>query len=342
MKRWKVHALRAVAVGVLISAASLLAFVGEVRADELPPIPSMQTVTFTSYSKPGAPEGIQRSYYFFAPVVDEDPKLPLLINLHGWGVDPYTGDWIGGEGRFSAFAQANHFILVSPVGEGLSWNAGPCCAPAWPEIDDVKFISEVIDHVAANHRVDRARVYAIGMSNGAFLAYRLACERPDLIAAVGSVAGALLSREGIGVECDPGRPVPVIEIHGTLDWLVPWEGGLRPEGEGELNLWALSTLDTVGYWAMNNSCSLETDQKTTFAGPKDVTCNQFRACKSDAIVELCTVLGGGHNWPGSAIDLYEDVDKEYFWWWGYMTREIATHEVLWRFVSRYHQPPAAE
>ncbi len=268
---------------------------------------------------------IERTYRVLAPLVDGQPKLPMLIVMHGWSFSAQQTIEVGG---WDGFAVASHFILVLPEGVGLSWNSfGSCCPPASTlGIDDVQFIADLIDDVAGQYRLDRARVYASGISNGASMAYRLACERPDLIAAVGSVTGTL------GEEtCAPGRPVPVIEIHGTADLLNPYHGGVGPIF-GNVTLGAPGT---VAVWAANNSCS--SNKKTTFAGA-DVTCEQYRACKADAKVELCTINGGGHNWPGSATDLYK-LDPVTFRWWGYQTNEIAAHEVIWNFVKQYRVNP---
>jgi polyhydroxybutyrate depolymerase len=319
-----------------LGAGVLLACGGEVRTGEVEQYvssdgaPQWQEKTLVS-------SGIQRRYLVLAPLVHGNPKLPLLISMHGWSWTPELH--VGALGWAESFVKANDVIVAFPEGVGSSWNAGSCCPPASgpQQIDDVQFIAKLIDDVAASYRLDRARVYASGLSNGAAMAYRVACERPDLIAAVGSVAGT------VRVPCAPGRPVPIIEIHGEGDLLSPYYGGLDMFGNP-----LPSIAETMGVWANNNSCLPGADKKTTFAGT-DVTCEQFRACKDDAIVELCTVHGadgiggggGGHNWPGAAIDLYQTNPALYFWW-GYQTNEIAAHEVIWNFVKRYHQPPAAE
>ncbi|ACL64994.1 poly(3-hydroxybutyrate) depolymerase-like protein [Anaeromyxobacter dehalogenans 2CP-1] len=267
---------------------------------------------------------IERRYLILAPEVDGDPKLPMLIVMHGWSFSPEATVPVGLE----PFALANHVILVVPEGIGLSWNAYGCCPPAnVTGVDDVQFIADLIEDVAANHRLDRARVYASGISNGGGMAYRLACERPDLIAAIGSIAGGMGEEE-----CAPGRPVPVIEIHGDADWLSPY-----PEGYGPIfGNYTRGAPGTVVFWAANNGCALETHKQVTFSST-DVLCEQYRACKADAKAELCTVFGGGHNWPGSDFDLYE-MDPDVNWWWGYQTDDIDAHEVIWDFVKEYRLP----
>ncbi|ACG72802.1 Poly(3-hydroxybutyrate) depolymerase-like protein [Anaeromyxobacter sp. K] len=267
---------------------------------------------------------LERRYLILAPEVDGNPKLPMLIVMHGWSFSPEATVPVGLE----PFALANHFILVLPEGVGLSWNAHGCCPPANEAgIDDVQFIADLVEDVAAHHRLDRARVYASGISNGGGMAYRLACERPDLIAAIGSVAG------GMGDEaCAPGRPVPVIEIHGDADALSPYAEGYGPL----FGNYTRGAPGTVALWAANNGCALETDRKVTFSST-DVLCEQYRGCKADAKAELCTVYGGGHNWPGSAFDLYE-MDPVANWWWGYQTDDVAAHEVIWEFVKEYRLP----
>lgn len=312
---------RVVGALVLMGAASFLACGGE---------PQPTAGVEQAVSSSGTPQtvvkslvsnGVERSYRILAPTVDGDPKLPMLIMMHGWGFSPELSQVAIG---YDEFALANHFISVFPEGVGLSWNAGACCWPAnYLGVDDVQFISDLIDDVAASYRLDRARVYASGISNGAEMAYRLACERPDLIAAVGSVAGTLLQT------CTPGRPVPVIEIHGTADWLLPYDGGWDIFGNPVIGAPA-----TVGFWAGANGC--DANKKTTFSSA-DVTCEQYKACMAGAAVELCTVNGGGHNWPGAALDLYQ-MDPVNNWWWGYQTNELAAHAAIWNFVKQYHLP----
>ncbi|WP_232287494.1 alpha/beta hydrolase family esterase [Anaeromyxobacter dehalogenans] len=208
--------------------------------------------------------------------------------------------------------------------------AGESTPARHPGLPDAVRRSPSNDRLAlpANHRLDRARVYASGISNGGGMAYRLACERPDLIAAIGSIAG------GMGTEeCAPGRPVPAIEIHGDADPLSPYAEGLGPI----FGDYTRGAPGTVAFWAANNGCALETEKKVTFSST-DVLCEQYRACKADARAELCTVFGGGHNWPGSAVDLYE-MDPEVNWWWGYQTDDIHAHEVIWEFVKEYRLVP---
>ena len=130
---------------------------------------------------------------------------------------------------------------------------------------------------------DRRRVYAVGHSNGGFLAHRLACEAADLFAAVGSVAGCL----GID-DCAPARPIPVLQMHGTADPLVAYGGG------GILGHPAAD--DNAAAWAARNGC---VEESVVGFQEDDVTCREWQDCDDGATVTLCSFEGMGHCWPGN-------------------------------------------
>jgi polyhydroxybutyrate depolymerase len=178
-------------------------------------------------------------------------------------------------------ADAEGFIVVYPQawGSPTSWNAGGCCDPAnTNNIDDVGFIHALIDELDAKLCVDDRRVYAMGMSNGGYLSQRLACELADRVAAIGPVAGTLAVQT-----CNPARPVPVFEVHGDQDPLVPY----------------MYAQQSVAYWADKYHCGSMT---TTFQNGA-ATCVTHSGCDAGADVVLCTIAGGGHQWPGGGITL---------------------------------------
>jgi len=144
-------------------------------------------------------------------------RRPLVVALHGWRNGPAA---LAAASRLDAFADAHGFLLAYGVGVGRSWNAGPCCGLAAANgTDDVAYLADVVAAVAGRHLVDRRRVYVLGFSNGGMLAERAACERPDLFAAAGSVAGPLL------VDCASPVPVRFAHLHGLDDTTVPYLGG---------------------------------------------------------------------------------------------------------------------
>jgi polyhydroxybutyrate depolymerase len=204
-------------------------------------------------------------------------------------------------------ADRNGFIAVYPegtaalLGDLRTWNAGKCCGTAVKKnIDDVGFISALIDKIVKKYGVDARRIYATGHSNGAQMSYRLACELSDKIAAIAPNAG-----EELIDGCHPVRPVPVIHIHGTADPCALYDGGQACGGCFSrflhVNLpgakWPCRAVrDVVAEHARLNGCGTKT--KTVFTKGA-VTCEKYEGCPADADVELCTIKGAGHIWAGA-------------------------------------------
>jgi pimeloyl-ACP methyl ester carboxylesterase len=144
--------------------------------------------------------------------------LPLVLNFHGFLEPPKLQQLLTGMDKE---ASKRGMIVAYPQGVGLSWNAGSCCGRAQAEkIDDVRYARDLVRELESELCIDKSRVYATGMSNGAIMSYRLACEAADVFAAVAPVDGVEALRE-----CSPRRPVPILAINGTSDLLVRWEGG---------------------------------------------------------------------------------------------------------------------
>jgi polyhydroxybutyrate depolymerase len=226
--------------------------------------------------------GAERSYRVVVPEDGTCAPRALVFDLHGLTSNPVQQDWITG---IDELARARGFVSVRPAGSGAvaSWNAGTCCGQAAQQgVDDVGFLDAVRARVAAAVEIDRRRVYATGLSNGAYLSHRLACERADVYAAVAPVAGVL----GL-TECASSRPVPVLQIHGTEDPLVPYDGGGLGGGP--------SARATAAFWAARNACD-QVPEVTFEEG--EARCERWSDCAGGADVELCTIGGGGHSWPG--------------------------------------------
>jgi polyhydroxybutyrate depolymerase len=212
-----------------------------------------------------------------------DPKsrTPVVINLHGYASD---GADQAGVSHMIAKSNAAGFIAVHPDGHDSprGWNAGVCCGSAASGgTNDTAWILSVLDALEAKLCVDPDRVYATGLSNGAFMAQRLACEAADRFAAIAPVAGVVGTPT-----CTPSRPVPVFEVHGTSDPIIPFGGGGFNGNE--------PVPTTVNRWVTANHC---TTTSTTFQHG-DATCVTHGGCAQNADVTLCTIDGGGHQWPG--------------------------------------------
>lgn len=226
--------------------------------------------------------GAERAYRVVVPDDGTCAARALVFDLHGLTSNPVQQDWITG---IDEQARARGFVSVRPAGGGVvtGWNAGTCCGQAAQQgVDDVGFLDAVRARVAAGVAIDPRRVYATGLSNGGYLSHRLACERADVYAAVAPVAGVL----GV-TECASSRPVPVLHVHGTADLLVPYDGGGLGGGP--------SARATAAFWAARNACD---EAPTVTFEHGAATCERWSGCAGGADVELCTIGGGGHSWPG--------------------------------------------
>jgi polyhydroxybutyrate depolymerase len=229
--------------------------------------------------------GELRSYTVFSPL-SQEPKMliPLVVAIHGYTVDSTEME---ASSHFDDLAQQDGFIVVYPQGLNNSWNAGSCCGHN--SNDDVGFIRALLDRLVSGGRVDPKRVFVTGMSNGGALAHRLACELSDRIAGVASVSGALLTDA-----CNPARPISVMEMHGTADSLVPFEGGFTA-GLGHFP----STISFMTRWATLDGCAIT--PTVTQSGITQTS--TWSGCREGMLVVLEAVAGADHSWfgPGDAL-----------------------------------------
>ena len=247
---------------------------------------------------------------------DRTKPVPVVLNFHGYSSNATEQNILAG---MADKADSAGFIAVHPEGIGItqSWNAGACCGEAASSaIDDIGFVGKIIDEVSSKACVDSHRVFATGMSNGGFLSHRIACELSNRVAAVAPVAGVL----GVPT-CNPTRPVPVFQFHGTLDGLVSYTGN---PGMG-----FPSVKQTMSGWATRNGCS-QTARETSKKG--EVTCVTYDNCKGGAEVSLCTVANGGHTWPGGT-----PVPSL-----GHTTNDIVATDAMWDFFVKHPLPKTTE
>ena len=215
---------------------------------------------------------------------------PVVMILHG-------GFGSGGQAfataRLAALADARGVVVVYPDGVASpggvrTWNAGGCCGYALTAgIDDIGFIDALLDQLETDLCIDRRRIHATGMSNGAQLSHRLACDRSWRIASVAPVAGTDNT-----LACAPTRPMPVMHIHGTADQNAPFAGGM---GCGLSGIDTTSAPDTIAAWQGRNGCPGSAKPRLV-AG--DGVCETHGRCRNEAEVVLCTIAAGGHTWPG--------------------------------------------
>lgn len=230
----------------------------------------------------------------------------MVISLHGHDSSATRHEELA---RLARVADQEGFLLVMPEGTGKmrfrdTWNAGRCCGAAVEDgVDDVAFVRELIDAVGQDVCVDPARVFVAGFGSGGMLAHRLACELSDRIAAVATVAGGLMDRDPRGgaraFSCELTRPVAILAIHGDKDACVPFLGAAggatcRPGRRRCKELYP-AVQDVIADWAARDGCK-GPPRRVVFS--RGATTCVASDCPEGTGVELCTVAGGGHDWPG--------------------------------------------
>lgn len=248
---------------------------------------------------------------------------PVVFLFHGaYSNAEQQASWTS----FADKARGEGFILVTPAGSGYAaadgggfgfWNGGRCCSQA----DDVLFVTTMLNFVESEYKVDTARIFATGISNGGIMVFRLACDLSERIAAIAPVAAQDLTQN-----CRPKQPVAVLQIHGTDDALLPYGGG-RPELFESLGVFFTfsvgSVTDTVQAWVEHNGCSAVT---TTTLVRDEVFCAAHRSCQGGVSVEHCRIDGGGHTWP----DWNADIEAL-----GYVTRKLNATDYIWKFFQAH-------
>jgi polyhydroxybutyrate depolymerase len=233
---------------------------------------------------------LARTYVLHVP---PSPPAGLVINLHGAGM---TGAQQAGLTNYNAVANQFGFAVAYPDGIDLSWADGRGASiPDRQGIDDVGFLAALIDRLSVEYGIPPGRVFVTGMSAGAFMANRLACERADLISAIAPVAGTL----GAGVPCAPSRPVSVLQIHGTADPVVPYTGGGMVGRGGPSEI--LSAPALAALWAAVDGCPGALTAQAP--GPGEIQRSVAAGCAGGTEVALVSIDGGGHTWPAGRFAL---------------------------------------
>lgn len=263
--------------------------------------------------------GMDRTFLTHLPV-DYNPnnKLPLVVAMHGGTGNAYN---LENQSGLSLKSDESNFIVVYPEGVvsnllGIrTWNAGWCCGFASiNNIDDVQFISDLIDHFVENYNVDPLRIYLTGMSNGGYMSYRLACELRNKIAAIAPVSAAMSM-----VDCSPQNPMPIIHFHSYLDENVRYEGGM---GIGISNHHSPPLDSIFQAWANHNQCQILAD---TLLSTDQYDLIEWSNCECDATIRYYITRDGGHSWHGGNGTLLGD-DPSLF---------INANDLMWDFFKEH-------
>lgn len=260
-------------------------------------------------------QGYDRTYVLhIPPQYDGSDSLPLVINLHGGGGSAQQQAIMT---QMNPKADSEGFFVVYPNGTQLpigyfGWNAGEW---SLSNIDDVDFISVLIDTLVANYRVDTLRIFATGFSLGAMMCHRLACELSERIAAVAPVEGGLTIDDWNS--CQPQRLIPIMHLHHRYDASVPYYGDPTKQ-------WAPPIDSVMEYWAQTNGCDIGPDTFYNEQGALKQTWS--RADDSCEVVFWTLEEGNGHAWPGTPTG----------------SQELSANNEMWEFFMTHPIPVKEE
>lgn len=262
-------------------------------------------------------DNINRSYSFYVPAsYNPAQPLPLVLGLHGTGS---SGAQFAQYRDFRPIADTARFIMVHPDGSTLLgqkfWNFGNVLGST---VDDVGFLTALIDTISAHYAIDPSRVYSVGMSNGGFMTYYLACQT-DRFAAIGSVTGSMSN--AMYANCHPQRPTPSIHVHGTADPTNPYAG----------NSSSKSIREVTRFWVNQNGCDTVPAMFPVANTNTGDNATAERYLYANGInghtVEHFKVIGGEHTWPGSPMPGSSDIT----------CMDFDARIEIWRFFCQYRR-----
>lgn len=290
-------------------------------------------------------EGQARTYTLYVPTTyDPEKPAPLVITLHGrFGSGASTAAWID----MNRVAEENGFIALYP--DGLNdYNPEYALDTGWnylygipgvrsSETDDAAFLRDLIADLSVDLHIDQQRVYVMGISNGGFMVHALACNDPGQYAAFADVIGS--ASLGFDTNCDHSLPVPMLLMHGTLDNNILWDGNTEMIGGQEMYT-SYPIAVVMGFWGSHNGCDLDNVESVDIPQSGLSPGTQVRIitladCTLDAKVVLYGIIGGGHNWPGSAEDINDSIQNK-------INMDIDAAEVIWEFFSAYSRAEAVD
>ena len=249
-------------------------------------------------------EGVNREYVIHVPdSYDGSFSVPVVLNFHGFSGDAYQ---YMNEADMRILSESENFILIYPQGLYLDgephWNACPNGGDNKSDVDDFGFIETLIEEISSNYNIDLERIYAVGYSNGGMMAYGLANHKSELIAAVASVSGAMLDCTG-----PTSHPMPVIHLHGTNDFDLPYNG----------NNYYNSVQNTLDYWINFNNTNKE--PIVNFDNSGEITIEHY-------------VYDKGNN--SVSVEHYKYIGGDHVWFMSTFQGQNAS-ELVWNFLSRY-------
>lgn len=270
--------------------------------------------------------GLQRAYLVHVPPnYNAKAPTPVVLAFHGGGGNMAlqagpSYDIVGKSDPAGFVAVFPNGYSPLPGGKLATWNAGNCCGGARDRaVDDVGFVRAVLAQLKQKVNVDTQRIFATGMSNGAMLSHRLACEMADVFRAVAPVAGT----DGT-LQCAPSRPISILQIHASDDDHVLFNGGAGAAAFPDKTRVAdfLSVPETMARWVRRNRCSTTTQRVLDVPG---AYCETHTQCADGVQVQLCVTNSGGHSWPGARQVRAGKAPA---------SQALSANDVMWDFFTR--------
>ncbi len=273
---------------------------------------------------------IERSYLLHAPrALSREAAMPLVLVFHGGGGKPAQ---IERDSKFSELAERHAFLVAYPAGIGKSWNDGrdsDRITAQRDKVDDLAFVSALIDDVARTHNVDAKRIYATGISNGGIFSHYLAANLSSRIAAIAPVVGGM--PVAVHEAFKPTHPVSLLVLSGTSDPLVPYDGGdvtVFGRKRGKI----VSTETAVRTWVQHDRC----DTRATVEDLPDIDVKDdcrvqrftYANGRDGTEVVLLKMIGAGHAWPGGS----QYLPRRRI---GSVCRDINATGVIWEFFRTH-------
>ena len=274
-------------------------------------------------------EGHERLYLVHLPSEEKMRNpTPVLFNIHGGG-GTAKGNIKLTFGRFNELSKRDGFIVVYPEAIDKNWNDGRILnsVKAWEEnIDDVGFITAIVEELKKKYNVDSDRIFTSGMSNGGFMSSRLACDRADIFRGSAILTASLSS--DYFPHCNPEKPVAILVMNGTADKLVPYKGGevkVFKKSRGKI----ISTDELISFWKDKNGCTTKkpiVELEDTVKEGTTVSIEEYSNCNDGGSLILYKINEGGHTWPGG---------KQYLGKWliGKTNRDIIACDVIWNYFK---------
>jgi polyhydroxybutyrate depolymerase len=266
----------------------------------------------------------KRDWWEYVPISCSNKECPLVFAFTG---GESSADRLDDDVKLTSVSEKNEFIIVFPNAVNKQWADGR--SETATNLEDLSFFDKLIEEMRKLHKVDGNKIFATGLADGGLFAFKLACDRSEVIAAIAPVAANMASE--LVDKCNPTRAVPIINFVGTEDKFIPMNGG---DVKGKLGLkkkgTVLSTNQTVAFWIKRNKCSEKPNvDKVRDQNKNDKTyaiLEKYENCESGADIFRWIIGEGGHTWP-SGFQKSKLLGKVSF--------DVNASEEIWNFFSKH-------